>query len=109
MNDCILCRIVNGDIPKDLSYEDESIIVFSELPSSKPTHYLIVPKQHIADFYDLTDNDILLKLKQVAQKMIEEQKLNDKGYRLVINGGGAETSYHLHIHLLGPLGKASKM
>lgn len=109
MNDCIFCSIAQGEIPKDFTYEDDDVMVFPDIYPVKPIHFLIVPKKHIADFFELKDNEILIKLRDVAQKLIDEQKLSEKGYRLVINGGGAQVVYHLHIHLLGPLGKAAKM
>jgi diadenosine tetraphosphate (Ap4A) HIT family hydrolase len=45
------------------------------------------------------------KLKMVINKMILEKKLTDKGYRLVVNGGGGQIVNHLHIHIRGPIGK----
>ena len=51
----------------------------------------------------------MIKLKNVVQKIIKNQKLEDRGYRIVVNGGGAQIIDHLHFHLIGPLGKKVPM
>lgn len=105
MKDCIFCKIANHTIPKDFLYEDENIVVFSDIHPVKPIHVLIVPKQHIKDFMDLEDDDLSAAVNVAIQKMIQEHNLTQKGYRVVVNGGGAQVIDHLHFHLLGPLGK----
>ncbi|MEK7450695.1 MAG: HIT domain-containing protein [Patescibacteria group bacterium] len=102
--DCIFCKIRDREIPKEFTYEDEDVMVFPDINPLKPIHLLIMPKKHIKDFLDLKDTTLLEKVKNVIQKMIKEQKLKDKGYRLVVNGGGAQIVDHLHVHLVGPLG-----
>ena len=104
MNDCIFCKIANKEIPKEFTYEDEDIMVFPDINPIKPIHLLIMPKKHVSDFLELGDKELLEKIKLVIQKMIKEQKLDNKGYRLGVNGGGAQLINHLHIHLIGPMG-----
>lgn len=84
-------------------------MVFPDIYPIRPVHLLIVPKKHIKDFLDLDDKNLLEKLRKVSQKMIRKFELENKGYRLGMNGGGAQIIDHLHIHLLGPLGKAVSM
>jgi len=107
--DCIFCKIRDRIIPKEFTYEDDDVMVFPDITPLKPIHLLIVPKKHIKDFLELTDDALSNKLRTVIQKMITQQGLTNKGYRLVVNGGGAQVVDHLHIHLTGPLGKAAKM
>lgn len=102
--DCIFCKIRDREIPKEFTYEDEDVMVFPDINPLKPIHLLVMPKKHLKDFLDLKDTALLEKVKNVIQKMIKEQKLEDKGYRLVVNGGGAQIVDHLHVHLVGPLG-----
>lgn len=102
--DCIFCKIRDREIPKEFTYEDEDVMVFPDINPLKPIHLLVMPKKHLKDFLDLKDAALLEKVKNVIQKMIKEQKLEDKGYRLVVNGGGAQIVDHLHVHLVGPLG-----
>lgn len=103
MENCIFCKIARGDISKEFTYEDEDVIVFPDLHPVKPIHLLIIPKNHVKEVAAVEDPALFSKLFQVVQKVIEEQGLGDKGYRIVINGGGAQEVDHLHIHLMGPM------
>lgn len=107
--DCIFCKIRNGEIPKEFTYKDEDVMVFPDIHPLAPIHLLIVSKKHISDFSQLEDKELLGKIAEIVKKMIKKSGLEDKGYRLVINGGGAQIIDHLHFHLLGPLGKHAKM
>lgn len=78
-------------------------MVFPDINPIKPTHLLVVPKKHIPDFLDL-DKDLGEKIIDIAQKMVKEKDLMGKGYRILVNGGGAQHMDHLHIHLIGPMG-----
>ena len=109
---CVFCKIRDREIPKVFTYEDSDVMVFPDINPLKPIHLLIVPKEHIRDFGDIRDvryDDLFLKAKNVIQKMIKEQKLENKGYRLVVNGGGAQIIDHFHVHLTGPIGQKIKM
>jgi histidine triad (HIT) family protein len=103
MADCIFCKIAKGEIAKEFTYQDDEVMVFPDIHPKTPIHLLIVPKTHIVDFID-TPDELLSKMCAVAKKMVKEKKLEDKGFRLTINGGGAQIVQHLHLHLLGPLG-----
>ena len=105
MQDCVFCKIRDREIPKEFTYEDEDAMVFPDINPVKPIHLLIMPKKHIKDFLDFEELLLLEKIKNIIQKMVKEQGLEDKGYRLVVNGGGAQIIDHLHFHLVGPLGK----
>ena len=106
---CVFCKIANREIPKQFTYEDEDVMVFPDIHPVAPVHILIMPKKHVRDFGDLRDNMLWGKLKRVIQKIIKEQKIEDKGYRLVVNGGGAQIIDHLHVHLMGDIGKKVKL
>jgi len=107
--DCVFCKIRDGKIAKEFIYQDDDVMVFRDINPVKPIHLLIVPKKHIEDFLEAEDKELLVKIMKTIQKMIREQKLDDKGYRLVLNGGGAQIIEHLHFHLIGPMGKNIKM
>lgn len=107
--ECIFCKIRDRIIPKDFIYEDDNVMVFPDINPIKPVHLLIMPKKHIKDFTELAEIEILEELKKTIQRMILSYKIGNKGYRLVVNGGGAQVIDHLHIHLLGPVGKGAKM
>jgi len=106
MQDCIFCKIARREIPKEFTYEDEDVMVFEDLNPKKPIHVLIVPKKHIADFADLADPVLIQKLWKTAQLLIGQMGLYKKGVRILLNAQGAQIVPHLHIHLMGPMGKA---
>jgi len=105
MKDCIFCKIRDRIISKEFTYEDEDVMVFPDIHPVRPVHMLIIPKKHVEDFLDVDDSVLWGKLKNIAQKMIKKLKLENKGYRVGVNGGGAQIIRHLHLHLIGPLGK----
>ena len=106
MKDCVFCKIRDRIIPKEFTYEDDDVMVFPDINPIKPVHILIIPKKHIEDLLMMNDEGLMMKLTRVTQEMIKKFELENKGYRVGINGGGAQIINHLHIHLLGPLGKA---
>lgn len=109
MNTCIFCKIGSGEVAKEFTYQDQDVMVFPDINPFKPTHLLVVPKKHIEDFKDLTDKSVSEKINSVLQKMIKETGLDKNGYRLVINGGGAQQVNHLHVHLTGPWGRGESL
>ncbi len=96
-------------MPTKFIYEDEDVMVFPDIHPAKPVHLLIIPKKHITELLTVDEPVLFQKLFSVAQKMIQREGLKDKGYRLTINGGGAQIVNHLHIHLLGPLDKTAAL
>ncbi|RJQ24814.1 HIT domain-containing protein [Candidatus Parcubacteria bacterium] len=101
--DCIFCKIGKGEIQSNILYQDEQVFVIKDIHPRVPVHLLIIPKVHIEDFYDVTD-EVLVSAKNAVRKMVDEFKLMGKGYRVVINGGGAQIINHLHFHLMGEIG-----
>ena len=104
MNDCIFCKIGDGEIPSNKVYEDDKLICFHDLEPQAPVHVLIIPKKHIKSLDELTQEDvelmgyIMVKIKDIARELGLE-----KGYRTVINTGedAYQTVKHLHFHVLG--------
>jgi len=103
--DCIFCKIVAGEIPSDILYQDEEVIAFRDINPIAPTHLLIVSKKHIPSLLHLTDAEAPLigHMTKVANQLAREHGVADSGYRLVINCGkeGGQLVPHLHMHLLG--------
>lgn len=98
--DCIFCQIAAGKMAKKFEYEDEEIVVFPDINSRAPVHFLIIPRSHIKEFTDASE-EIFIKILRVAKKLIKKHNLHQRGYRLVVNGGGAALIDHLHLHLMG--------
>ena len=100
----IFKKIIDGEIPANVIYEDEHCLAFADIAPQAPTHVLIIPKKEIRSLADLHDEDqkllghLMLVIRDVARKL----ELND-GYRVVANCGrdGGQAVDHLHFHLLG--------
>ena len=102
MEDCIFCKIVNGEIPCDKVYEDKNVFAFLDIKPKAKVHILIIPKKHIESVKHLqeTDKELIGDLILTVQKIAKEKNL--EGYKLVINVGkeGGQLVDHLHLHLL---------
>lgn len=102
-NNCIFCKIANGEIPSATIYEDEDFRVILDLSPASKGHALILPKEHYANLFEL-DDEKAGKVLVVAKKVITKMKeiLNCDGYNLVQNNGEAagQTVNHFHLHLI---------
>jgi histidine triad (HIT) family protein len=103
--ECIFCRIVAGELPGDIVYQDESFLAFRDIMPKAPTHILVIPKTHIASAAELAERqpDLAGRLIIIANKLAEKEGIAQKGYRLAINCGpeGGQLVPHVHLHLLG--------
>lgn len=104
MSDCLFCRINAGEIPADVVYEDEQVLVFRDIQPKADVHLLMIPRVHIESLAELEPGheNLLGYMCRLLPKIAREQGL-DNGFRTVINtgaGGGQEVP-HLHLHLLG--------
>ena len=103
--DCLFCRIINGEIPSEFVYEDDHCVAFNDISPQAPTHILIIPRRHIASLDDSTNNEkeLLGHLLMAAASIAREKGFAKNGYRTVINTNddGGQTVFHLHVHLLG--------
>lgn len=101
--DCIFCKIANGEIPAKTLYEDENFRVILDLGPATRGHALILPKEHYKNIYELPEETAagVMKLaKKMAIRMTE--KLRTDGFNLVQNNGEAagQTVMHFHLHLI---------
>ena len=105
MDDCIFCKIAVGAIPSKKVYEDVQLIAFHDIAPQAPVHVLVVPKKHISGVNELTDDDLALvgHVYFVIQQLVRELKIDESGYRVVVNSGkdGSQSVPHLHFHVLG--------
>jgi len=103
--ECIFCRIVAGEIPADIVYQDNEFVAFRDIHPQAPTHILIIPKSHIASMTDLTGKHQALmgRLILLAKELAEKEGISPGGYRLSVSTGtdGGQLVPHLHFHLLG--------
>ncbi len=103
--DCIFCRIVAGEIPSDILYQDEEVIAFRDINPLAPTHLLVIPKKHIPSLAQLSEaeSSLIGDMVNTANQLAKREGVSESGYRLVINCGeqGGQLVPHLHMHLLG--------
>ena len=104
-NDCIFCKIIQGEIPSTKVYEDELVTAFNDINPVAPTHILIIPNKHIPSVNALEpqDENTIGHLYTVGRKLAEDAGISTSGYRLITNTGpdGGQVVFHLHLHLLG--------
>lgn len=106
----LFSRIIAGELPADIVYQDDLVTAFRDINPAAPTHILIVPNAEIPTVNDLTEADesVAGRMMRVASQLAVEEGIDESGYRLIVNcnrDGGQEV-YHLHMHLIGgrPLG-----
>ena len=102
---CLFCRIIAGEIPGEVLYQDEHLVAIKDISPQAPTHTLIIPREHMESLNDVGQGDEILlgHLLRVTAKVANQAGLADDGYRVVINSGpnAGQTVPHLHVHLLG--------
>lgn len=105
MNDCIFCRIANGDLDAKIVDEEDGWVAFRDLDPKAPVHILIVPREHIATINELEDRHepLLGAMVRGAARVAAAQGIAEDGYRLVLNtnAGAGQSVFHVHLHLLG--------
>lgn len=104
MTDCLFCKIRDGEIPADIIYKDADVIAFRDIHPKAPVHFLVIPRRHIANLFDVTPDDegLMGRIQLVIPTIAREQGL-DSGFRTVLNTGpgGHQEVYHMHYHVLG--------
>ncbi len=101
--DCIFCKIANGEIPTDMVMETEELAVFKDASPKKPVHVLIVPKDHYSSLNDDIPEELLGKMMKLIPEVAKKTGVHDSGYRTIINTGddANQSVKHLHIHICG--------
>lgn len=100
-NDCIFCKIINGDFGTEFVYENEHLVVFKDIHPKAPVHLLVVPRLHVQSLNELDDKNLLAELMLGVKEVTKKIGLNS--YRVQINTGkdAGQEVFHLHIHVLG--------
>ena len=102
LSDCLFCKIVAGEIPSNKVYEDEQCFAFYDIDPQAPTHFLVIPKAHIASAAEVTaeNSGAVAHIFEVIAKVARELGLDS--YRIVSNIGeqAGQSVKHLHFHVL---------
>lgn len=101
MNDCLFCKIINGEVSSYTLYEDDIVKVMLDAFPDSPGHTLIIPKKHFLDLDDI-DINVLTHIMETAKtiKILLESKLHPNSIVLMQNNGEAEKIKHFHLHLI---------
>jgi histidine triad (HIT) family protein len=98
----IFAKIINGEIPTEIVYEDEQCLAFKDISPQAPMHILIVPRKPLSQLTEAgaADEALLGHLMIKAAEVARQQGFED--FRLVVNNGAGagQTVFHLHIHIL---------
>jgi histidine triad (HIT) family protein len=101
---CLFCRIVKGEAPAEIEYEDDQVVAFKDLYPKAPVHLLIVPRRHIESLASLEpgDTELMGRCIQVARLLGERTGYAGRGYRVSCHCGpeGGQVVYHIHFHFM---------
>lgn len=102
MADCIFCKIIAGDIPSKKLYEDNLCYAFYDINPQADTHFLVIPKMHLASANELNaeNSKVVAHIFEVIAKLAKDLGLSS--YRIINNcgEGAGQTVFHLHFHVL---------
>jgi len=104
MSECLFCKIRDGEIPAEIIHKDEDCIAFRDINPKAAVHFLVIPRRHIENLFDVTaaDTELLGRIQLAIPRIAKSQGL-DSGFRTVLNTGpgGYQEVYHMHYHVLG--------
>lgn len=106
MEDCIFCKLANGEIPTEMVYEDDKLSCFKDINPQAETHVLIVPKAHFKDIEalaaDEAGRETMTAVLEAIPKIARKLGVAEKGYRIINNcgAGAGQSVFHVHFHLL---------
>ena len=102
-NNCIFCKIVNGEIPCAKIYEDDDVLAFLDISQTTKGHTLVIPKKHYDNFLS-TPKDIMHRVMNIAQTIGQSQitNLHAKGVNILTNcyPAAGQTVMHFHVHVI---------
>jgi histidine triad (HIT) family protein len=97
-SNCIFCRIISGEIGSHRVYEDDWAVAFMDIHPSQPGHLLVVPRQHVPDFYNLED-DLYLKVMLIVKRLSEAVNKVTNPAKMGLAVVGFEVP-HTHVHVI---------
>ncbi len=102
--DCVFCQVFEKKLPGRIEYEDNDLAVIWDINPQAPTHLLIISKKHISKLSEVDEQNsaLLCKMFVTAKDVAKKLKLDEQGFRLVVNEGrdAGQSIFHLHMHLL---------
>ena len=103
MENCIFCKIINGEIPSYKIYEDDDFLAFLDIAQTTKGHTLVIPKKHVVDVFEV-DEDLMAKTYALVNKLAKQicTKLGANGVNLLNNNKevAGQTVFHFHVHII---------
>ena len=101
MNNCIFCKIINGEIPSYKVYEDDDVLSFLSIEPESYGHTLVIPKKHYVCYEDIP-LEVLNKINNAGKIVYDKLNKNLKpdGIKLVQNNGIIQEVKHYHLHFV---------
>lgn len=104
-DNCLFCKIINGDIPAETLYKDDDVLVFRDINPQAPVHLLVIPKKHMSGCADVQEKDeqVVGKMMRIGNEVALKEGIEH--YRVILNNGAqaGQEIFHLHMHILGGL------
>ena len=101
MNDCLFCKIINKEIPSEIIYEDDKVLVFLDINPTTNGDTLVIPKKHYTTIFDVED-DLLIYMNNIYKKLypIYKEKLKCDGLTFTTNLEYGQEIKHFHMHFI---------
>ena len=105
MEQSIFEKILVGEISSEIIYEDDFVFAINDINPVARIHILVIPKRRIDTLNQMNEEDTTLlgHMVLVAKNLAKEQKIDNTGYRILMNtnSDAGQTIYHIHLHLIG--------
>ncbi len=101
--DCLFCKIVDGEVPSTKVYEDERVYAFEDVNPMMPVHTLIVPKNHYDNIAAGISPEDMNAIMQAVGTVAKLKGIDESGFRTIVNTNddACQTVHHVHVHVLG--------
>lgn len=99
MSECVFCNIPEDEV---IAHNDLALAFFDSYPVNRG-HALIIPKRHVATYFDATPDETIAMAKLLVEvKELLDAEFAPDGYNIGVNVGAAagQTIFHLHVHLI---------
>jgi histidine triad (HIT) family protein len=104
MDECIFCKIIRKEIPSQVVFENDSVMIIRDNNPQAPTHLLALPKKHYAGVHLVPEPEsgLFQSLFSAIGEVVKKEGLDGKSYRQVMNFGekAGQSAAHIHVHIL---------
>ena len=102
----VFAKIINKEINAKIIYESQHVLCFEDIKPLKQVHTLIIPKGSYISIEEMNQNasnEEITELFQAISEVVKIKKIDQSGYRIIINNGedGCQEVPHLHLHVVG--------